>query len=78
MAKPERTLPAFLPATLVPLYLRDPRKDVSIHRRQIALLGASLREKFSAHLFSPVLTGEGRAQRAEGQVPLRRFAPPPP
>lgn len=45
MAKPKRTLPAFLPATLVPIYLRDPRKDVSIHRRQIALLGASLRGK---------------------------------
>jgi 15-cis-phytoene synthase len=43
MAKPKRALPAFLPATLVPIYLRDPRKDVSIHRRQIALLGASLR-----------------------------------
>ncbi len=43
MKKPKRSLAAFLPATLVPLYLRDPRKDVSIHRRQIALLGASLR-----------------------------------
>jgi phytoene/squalene synthetase len=43
MKKPKRALAAFLPATLVPLYLRDPRKDVSIHRRQIALLGASLR-----------------------------------
>jgi phytoene synthase len=43
LKRPKRALPAFLPATLVPLYLRDPRKDVSIHRRQIALLGASLR-----------------------------------
>jgi hypothetical protein len=43
MKRPKRALPAFLPATLVPIYLRDPRKDVSIHRRQIALLGASLR-----------------------------------
>lgn len=43
MKKPKRALVAFLPATLVPLYLRDPGKDVSIHRRQIALLGASLR-----------------------------------
>ena len=40
---PDGELPAFLPATLVPLYLRDPRKEVSIHRRQLALLGASLR-----------------------------------
>jgi phytoene/squalene synthetase len=43
LKKPKRALAAFLPATLVPLYLRDPRKEVSIHRRQIALLGASLR-----------------------------------
>ena len=43
MKRPKRALAAFLPATLVPVYLRDPRKDVSIHRRQIALLGASLR-----------------------------------
>jgi phytoene/squalene synthetase len=43
MARPKRALAAFLPAALVPIYLRDPRKDVSIHRRQIALLGASLR-----------------------------------
>jgi phytoene synthase len=43
MKKPKRALAAFLPATLAPLYLRDPRKEVSIHRRQLALLGASLR-----------------------------------
>jgi phytoene/squalene synthetase len=43
MAKPKRTLPAFLPASLVPLYLRNPAKEVSIHRRQLALLSASLR-----------------------------------
>jgi len=43
MKRPRRALPAFLPATLVPIYLRYPRKEVSIHRRQIALLGASLR-----------------------------------
>ncbi|HWA88645.1 MAG TPA: squalene/phytoene synthase family protein [Rhizomicrobium sp.] len=43
LPRPKRALPAFLPATLVPLYLRDPRKDVTIHRRQIALLSSSLR-----------------------------------
>ena len=43
MKRPKRALAAFLPATLVPLYLRDPRKDVSIHRRQLTLLGSSLR-----------------------------------
>jgi phytoene synthase len=40
---PKQALAAFLPATLVPLYLRNPARDVPIHRRQIALLGASLR-----------------------------------
>lgn len=43
LPKPKRALAAFLPATLVPLYLRDPGKDVTIHRRQIALLGSALR-----------------------------------
>ena len=43
MEKPGAALPAFLPATLVPLYLRNPAKDVTIHRRQIALLGAAMR-----------------------------------
>lgn len=43
LPKPKRSLAAFLPATLVPLYLRDPRKDVTLHRRQIALLSSSLR-----------------------------------
>ncbi len=42
LPKPKRALAAFLPATLVPLYLRDPRKDVTIHRRQIALLRSTL------------------------------------
>jgi phytoene/squalene synthetase len=40
---PGAALAAFLPATLVPLYLHNPAKEVTIHRRQIALLGASLR-----------------------------------
>jgi phytoene/squalene synthetase len=44
MPRPKKqALAAFLPATLVPLYLRDPRKDVTVHRRQIALLGSALR-----------------------------------
>jgi phytoene/squalene synthetase len=43
LKKPGAALAAFLPATLVPLYLRNPAKDVTIHRRQIALLSASLR-----------------------------------
>lgn len=43
LKKPRRALAAFLPASLVPLYLRDPRKDVPIHRRQMTLLGSSLR-----------------------------------
>jgi phytoene synthase len=41
--KPGAALPAFLPATLVPLYLRNPARDVTIHRRQVALLGAAMR-----------------------------------
>ncbi len=36
-------LAAFLPAALVRLYLHNPAKDIPIHRRQIALLSASLR-----------------------------------
>jgi phytoene synthase len=43
MQRPGAALAAFLPATLVPLYLRNPAKDVTIHRRQIALLGAAVR-----------------------------------
>ncbi|MBV8978421.1 MAG: squalene/phytoene synthase family protein [Alphaproteobacteria bacterium] len=36
-------LAAFLPAALVPLFLRDPAKPVALHRRQLALLAAALR-----------------------------------
>jgi phytoene synthase len=53
MARPKVALPAFLHATLVPLYLRrmtrrwfDPfhhSPDVPLPRRQMALLGASVR-----------------------------------
>jgi phytoene synthase len=50
---PRRLLPAFLPAALVPLYLRRANRrwfnalrhsgDVAIHRKQMALLGAVIR-----------------------------------
>jgi phytoene/squalene synthetase len=36
-------LAAFLPASLVPLYLRDPSREIALHRRQLRLLGAALR-----------------------------------
>jgi len=41
--KPGAALAAFLPAALGRLYLHNPAKDIPIHRRQIALLSASLR-----------------------------------
>ncbi|MEI9931888.1 MAG: squalene/phytoene synthase family protein [Rhizomicrobium sp.] len=37
------SLAAFLPASLVPLYLRNPAKDVSLHRKQLRLLSCALR-----------------------------------
>jgi hypothetical protein len=50
---PRGLLPAFLPATLVPLYVRRARRpwfnplthtgDVALHRKQVALLSAVLR-----------------------------------
>ncbi len=43
MKKPGTSLAAFLPASLVPLYVRNPAKDISLHRRQWALLGGALR-----------------------------------
>ncbi|HEY1706859.1 MAG TPA: phytoene/squalene synthase family protein [Rhizomicrobium sp.] len=53
MARPKKALAAFLPATLTPLYLKrvtrkwfDPfhhSAEVPVHRRQMALLGASVR-----------------------------------
>jgi phytoene/squalene synthetase len=43
LPKPGKSLAAFLPAALVPLYLVNPAKDVPIHRRQLRLLSASLR-----------------------------------
>lgn len=43
LPRPGKSLAAFLPASLVPLYLHNPAKDVPIHRRQLRLLSASLR-----------------------------------
>jgi phytoene synthase len=43
LPKPGPALPAFLPASLVPLYLRNPQKDVPLYRKQLALLAANLR-----------------------------------
>lgn len=43
LPKPGHALAAFLPAALVPLMLREPPRDIAIHRRQLALLGAALR-----------------------------------
>ena len=40
-ARPQDVLPAFLPAALVPLYLR--RSDPALWRKQIVLLGAAMR-----------------------------------
>ncbi|HTT97967.1 MAG TPA: squalene/phytoene synthase family protein [Rhizomicrobium sp.] len=43
MKKPGASLPAFLPASLVSLYLPKPQKDVPLHRRQMRLLSSALR-----------------------------------
>jgi phytoene synthase len=43
--KPRAALPAILPAALVPVYLKRMGKDVSIHRRQMALLSAAMKRK---------------------------------
>jgi len=43
LAKPRRAVAAFLPAALVPLYLRNPKKDVPLYRKQLAMLAASMR-----------------------------------
>lgn len=43
--RPAAALPAMLPAALVPVYLKRMGKDVPIHRRQIALLGAAMRRR---------------------------------
>jgi phytoene synthase len=43
LPKPAAALPAFLPATLVPLYLKVRNREVPLHRKQLAYLRASLR-----------------------------------
>ena len=43
MKKPGASLAAFLPASLVSLYVRNPAKDISLHRRQLRLLSSALR-----------------------------------
>jgi len=45
--RPRQALPAILPAALVPVYLRRLSKtgDVSIHRRQMALLTAAMKKR---------------------------------
>ena len=43
MPRPGSALPAFLPATFVPLYLRNPTRQVPLYRKQFAMLMASLR-----------------------------------
>jgi len=40
---PRDTVPAFLPASLVPLYLRESGADVPLHRRQLAMLWSAVR-----------------------------------
>jgi hypothetical protein len=43
MKKPGASLAAFLPASLVSLYVRNPAKDIPLHRRQLRLLSGALR-----------------------------------
>ncbi len=43
LPKPGAALAAFLPAALVPLHLGNPEGDISLYRKQIALLRARLR-----------------------------------
>ena len=43
--KPRASLPAILPAALVPVYLKRMGKDVPVHRKQMALLSAAMRRK---------------------------------
>ena len=42
---PSAALPAFLPAALVPLYLRNLHREVPLHRKQLRYLSSSLRER---------------------------------
>ena len=44
--RPGAALPALLPAALVPVYLKRLGRDVPIHRRQMALLGAAMKSGY--------------------------------
>ncbi|HEY2836663.1 MAG TPA: squalene/phytoene synthase family protein [Rhizomicrobium sp.] len=43
--RPKAALPALLPAALVPVYLKRLGRDVPIHRRQMALLAAAMKQR---------------------------------
>jgi phytoene/squalene synthetase len=43
--RPRVALSAILPAALVPVYLKRMRRDVPIHRRQMALLSAAMKKR---------------------------------
>ena len=43
--RPRAALPALLPAALVPVYLKRLGREVPIHRRQMALLGAAMKKR---------------------------------
>jgi 15-cis-phytoene synthase len=43
LKKPGASLAAFLPTSLVTLYVRNPAKDIPLHRRQLRLLSSALR-----------------------------------
>lgn len=44
-ARPGAALPALLPASLVPLYLKRLDREVPVHRRQMRFLGAAMRKR---------------------------------
>lgn len=43
--RPAAALPAILPAALVPMYLRRLDSEIPVYRKQIALLGAAMRQR---------------------------------
>jgi phytoene synthase len=43
LPRPKNAIAAFLPASLVPLYLHNPAKDVPLHRRLLRLLSSGMR-----------------------------------
>ena len=44
-SRPRAALPALLPAALVPVYLKRLGREVPIHRRQMALLAAAMKQR---------------------------------